>query len=63
MIVLVISLGYSILLTIVPDVRLELFEISYMNSVVVNWVVLGMGVGVGAGVYVGVKGIKWGEVG
>lgn len=59
MVVLVISLGYSVLLVIIPGVRLELFEISYMNSWMVNWVVLLMGVGIGVGIYVGVKG--WGE--
>jgi hypothetical protein len=42
MIVLVLSLGYSSLIVIVPEARLAILEIDYMNSLKLNGFVLGM---------------------
>lgn len=42
MIVLVVVFVYSVLITVVPDARLILFELSWMNSDRLNCFVLGI---------------------
>lgn len=52
MVVLFISLAYSILIVIVPNSRLELFKVQYLDNEKVNGFVLGIALAFGISIFV-----------
>ncbi len=52
MIVLVLSLAYSIIIVVVPDSRLALFKVVYMNDSSLNGFVLGTALGFGIFIFI-----------
>jgi hypothetical protein len=52
MVVLFISLAYSILIVIVPSSRLELFKVQYLDNETVNGFVVGIALAFGISIFV-----------
>ena len=55
MLVLALCLVYSIVIIVVKDARISLFELEYMDHQGLNWFVFGMSLGIGVFIYVGQK--------
>ena len=52
MIVLILMLTYSLVMIVVPEARLGIFEISFLNYQPYNWYIFGLALGIGVVLYV-----------